>query len=63
MESMIEDIREYKYGTVTTTGRLARAYGYEDMETSDLFDLYEALLRPAKTNHNSCVFQWKTGLI
>ena len=38
-EDMIEDLRECEDGTITTTGRLARDYGYDDMETFDLFDL------------------------
>ena len=50
-ESMIEDLRECEDGTVTTTGWLARAYGYDDMETFDLFDLHDALFRAAKANH------------
>lgn len=33
-EDMIEDLRECEDGTITTTGRLARDYGYDDMETS-----------------------------
>ena len=37
-EDMIEDLRECEDGTITTTGRLARDYGYDDMETFDLFD-------------------------
>ena len=40
-EDMIEDLRECEDGTVTTTGRLARDYGYDDMETFDLFDLHD----------------------
>ena len=32
-EDMIEDLRECEDGTITTTGRLARDYGYNDMET------------------------------
>ena len=35
---------------MTTTGRLARDYGYDDMETFDLFDLHDALFRAAKAN-------------
>lgn len=49
-EDMIEDLRECEDGTVTTTGRLARDYGYDDMETFDLFDLHDALFRAAKAN-------------
>ena len=44
-EDMIEDLRECEDGTVTTTGRLARDYGYDDMETFDLFDLHDALMK------------------
>ena len=50
-EGMIEELRECEDGTVTTTGRLARAFGYEDMETFDLFDLHDALFRAARANH------------
>lgn len=49
-ESMIEDLRECEDGTVTSTGRLARKFGYEDMETFDLFELHDALFRAAKAN-------------
>lgn len=49
-EDMIEDLRECEDGAVTTTGRLARDYGYDDMETFDLFDLHDALFRAAKAN-------------
>ena len=49
-EDMIEDLRECEDGTITTTGRLARDYGYNDMETFDLFDLHDALFRAAKAN-------------
>ena len=50
-ESMIEDLRECEDGTVTTTAKLARTCDYDDMETSDLFDLHHALLRAARANH------------
>ena len=49
-EDMIEDLRECEDGTITTTGRLARDYGYDDMETFDSFDLHDALFRAAKAN-------------
>ena len=49
-EDMIKDLRECEDGTVTTTGRLARDYGYDDMETFELFDLHDALFRAAKAN-------------
>lgn len=49
-EDMIEDLRECEDGIVTTTGRLARDYGYDDMETFDLFDLHDSLFRAAKAN-------------
>lgn len=49
-EDMIEDLRECEDGAVTTTGRLARDYGYDDMETFDLFELHDALFRAAKAN-------------
>ena len=49
-EDMIEDLRECEDGTITTTGRLARDYGYDDMETFDLSDLHDALFRAAKAN-------------
>ena len=50
-ESMIEDLRECEDGTVTSTTKLAHICGYDDMETSDLFDLHHALLRTARANH------------
>ena len=50
-EYLVEDLRECEDGTVTTTGRLARASGYDDMETFDLFDLHDALFMAARANH------------
>ena len=50
-EYLVEDLRECEDGTVTTTGRLARASGYDDMETFDLFDLHDALFKAARANH------------
>ena len=62
-EDMIEDLRECEDGTITTTGRLARDYGYNDMETFDLFDLHDALFRFMAILHSvkRCKKGWMRG--
>ena len=52
-EDMIEELRECEDGYVTTSGRLARAYGYgeEELGFMGMFDLHEALFRAARANH------------
>lgn len=52
-EAMVEELRECEDGYVTTTGRLASAYGYSEEELGffGLFDLNDALFRAAKANH------------
>lgn len=50
-KSMIEDLRECDDGTITTTGRLAAEYGYDDMELFDLINLHGILIQTARVNH------------
>lgn len=49
-EELVEELRECKNGTVMTTATLARDYGYERMDDSDLFELDRALRREARAN-------------
>lgn len=49
-EDLVEELRECKDGTVTTTAMLAKKYGYDGMEMEDLFDLHDALFRTAKAH-------------
>jgi hypothetical protein len=49
-EDLVEELRECKDGTVTTTAMLAKKYGYDGMEMEDLFDLHDALFRTVKAN-------------
>ncbi len=50
-EHLVEELREYEDGTVTTTADLAQDQGYIDMETFNLFDLHDALFKAARSNH------------
>ena len=50
-ESLIDDLRECKDGTETTTGILARSNGYDDMDMDDLMELHDVLFRTAKAHH------------
>ena len=50
-EGMIDELREWEDGAVTSTGMLARSRGYDDMDMSELMELHFALLRTAKENH------------
>ncbi len=50
-EDMVEMLRDYEDGTVTTTGKMAYEAGYEDLEISDLLELHKSLFRAATANH------------
>ena len=52
-EDMVEGLRECEDGYITTSGRLAKDYGYgeEELGFVGMFDLHETLLRVAKANH------------
>lgn len=50
-EDLIENLRECDDGTVTTTGMLADASGYNDLDIYDLLDLHNNLVKTARANH------------
>ena len=64
-EDMIEELRECEDGYVTTTARLAGAYGYgeEELGFFGMFDLNDALFRAAKANHITLDMSAHEGLV
>ena len=50
-EDLVETLREYDNGTVTTTGKMASEAGFRDLGASNLLELHNSLFRTAAANH------------
>ncbi len=49
-ENMVETLREYEDETVTTTGRIAKEAGFNNLSASELSEIHKDLLHFAKVN-------------